>query len=184
MGVRFDDEIQGLWLLNTLPDSWEAFRVSWTNAAPDGAMTMEYAKAGVLNEEVRRINQAASSSTSQSDVLVTEDRGKSKNKGQGGRDKSRSKSRLKYKDLECHHCGKKGHIKKYCFQLKKEMRQGNKKDDDNENRVAVAIDGDLLFAGDENVINFASHETSWVVDFGAAYHVTLRKEFFHFLYFR
>ena len=23
MGVKFDDEIQGLWLLNTLPDSWE-----------------------------------------------------------------------------------------------------------------------------------------------------------------
>ena len=23
MGVMFDDEIQGLWLLNTLPDSWE-----------------------------------------------------------------------------------------------------------------------------------------------------------------
>ena len=22
-GVKFDDKIQGLWLLNTLPDSWE-----------------------------------------------------------------------------------------------------------------------------------------------------------------
>ncbi|GKV10172.1 hypothetical protein SLEP1_g21576 [Rubroshorea leprosula] len=174
----FSFESIGLWLLNTLPNSWETFRVSWTNAAPNGAMTMEYAKTGVLNEEVRRINQAASSSTLQSDVLVIEDRGRSKTKGQGGRDKSRSKSRPKYKDLECHHCGKKGHIKKYCFQLKKEMRQGKKKDDDNENHVTAAIDEDLLFVGDENVINFASHETSWVMDSGAAYHVTHKKEFF------
>ena len=27
VGVKFDDEILGLWLLNTLPDSWEIFRV-------------------------------------------------------------------------------------------------------------------------------------------------------------
>ena len=25
MGVKFDDDIQGLWLLNTLPDSWKLF---------------------------------------------------------------------------------------------------------------------------------------------------------------
>ncbi|GKV45166.1 hypothetical protein SLEP1_g52276 [Rubroshorea leprosula] len=117
--------------------------VSWTIVAPNGVMTMEYAKTGVLNEERR-----------------------SKNKGQGGRDKSRSKSRPKYKDLERHHCGKKGHIKKCCFQLKREMRQEKKKDGDNENRVAAAIDGDLLFAGDENVINFASHETRKLDDDG------------------
>ena len=28
MGVKFDDEILGLWLLNTLLDSWETFRVT------------------------------------------------------------------------------------------------------------------------------------------------------------
>ena len=54
VGVKFDDEILGLWLLNTLPDSWETFRVSHTNYAPNGVMTMDYAKSGILNEEVRR----------------------------------------------------------------------------------------------------------------------------------
>lgn len=75
MGVKFDDEIQGLWLLNTLPDSWETLRVSLTNSAPSGVVTMEYTKSGVLNEEMRRRSQASSSSASHSDVLVTEDRG-------------------------------------------------------------------------------------------------------------
>ncbi|KAH0669685.1 hypothetical protein KY289_024178 [Solanum tuberosum] len=50
MNVKFDEEIQRLWLLNTLSDSWETLRVSLTNFAPCGAVTMEYAKSGVLNE--------------------------------------------------------------------------------------------------------------------------------------
>ena len=75
MGVKFDDEIQELWLLNTLPDSWETLRVSLINSAPSGVVTMESTKSGVLNEEMRRISQASSSSASHSDVLVTEDRG-------------------------------------------------------------------------------------------------------------
>ena len=50
MGVTFDDEIQGLWLLNTLSDSWNTLRVSLLNSATGGKVTMEYAKSGVLNE--------------------------------------------------------------------------------------------------------------------------------------
>ncbi|KAH0686763.1 hypothetical protein KY284_017316 [Solanum tuberosum] len=57
MNVKFDEEIQGLWLLNTLPDSFETLRVSLTNSAPSGVMTMKYAKSGVLNEEMRRRSQ-------------------------------------------------------------------------------------------------------------------------------
>lgn len=46
-----------------------------TNSAPSGVVTMEYAKSGVLNEEMRRRSQASSSSGLHSDVLVTKDRG-------------------------------------------------------------------------------------------------------------
>ncbi|KAJ0105024.1 hypothetical protein Patl1_19241 [Pistacia atlantica] len=100
MGVKFDEDIKGLWLRNTLHDSWENFRVSLTNSTPNGIVTMEYFKSGVLNEEVRRKTQGSSSS--HSEVLVTENRGRSKSKGQGknGRGKSRCKSRSKYKNLE------------------------------------------------------------------------------------
>ena len=38
MGVKLDDEILALWLLNSLPDSWETFRVSLTNATPNGVV--------------------------------------------------------------------------------------------------------------------------------------------------
>ncbi|KAJ0026150.1 hypothetical protein Pint_07933 [Pistacia integerrima] len=101
----------GLWLFNTLSDCWENFRVSLTNFAPNGIVTMEYVKSGVLNEEVRRKTQGSSSS--HSEVLVTKNMGRSKSKGQGqnGRGKSRSNSRSKYKNLESHYSGYFGTIK-------------------------------------------------------------------------
>ena len=92
MGVNFDDEIQGLWLLNTLSDSWETLRVSLTNSASGEKVTMEYAKSCVLNEEVRRKSQDTSS---HSDVLYTEDRGRNKIRYPRSRGKSRSKSKFK-----------------------------------------------------------------------------------------
>ncbi|KAJ0080613.1 hypothetical protein Patl1_23435 [Pistacia atlantica] len=44
MGVKFDDHIQGLWLLNTLPDSWENLLLSLKTSTPNGIVTMEYVK--------------------------------------------------------------------------------------------------------------------------------------------
>jgi hypothetical protein len=74
MGIKFDDEVLGLWLLNTLPDSWETFRVSITNSASDGVVSLQSVKGSVLNEEMRRKAQGTSS---HSEVLVTENRGRS-----------------------------------------------------------------------------------------------------------
>ena len=182
MGVKFDDEILALWLLNTLPDSWEMFRVSLTNAAPKGKVNMEYVKSGVLNEEMRRRTQGVSS---HSDALIVEHRGRNKYRGQdqSNRGRSRSKSKLRYKDLECHFCGKMGHIKKYCFKWKRENKstngKNNKRGEDNSiNCVNATISHDLLVICDDDMINLAHHETSWVVDSGASFHVTSRREFF------
>ncbi|KAF2315489.1 hypothetical protein GH714_039930 [Hevea brasiliensis] len=92
MGIKFDDEILGLWLLNTLPDSWETFRVSVTNSAPNGVVSFKAAEGGVLNEEMRRSSQASSSHT---DVLVTENKGRSKSKSQDQNNRVRSGSKSK-----------------------------------------------------------------------------------------
>jgi len=57
MGVKFEDEILGLWLLNTLPDSWENLRVTLTNSTPSGVVAMDFVKIAILNEEVKRQTQ-------------------------------------------------------------------------------------------------------------------------------
>ncbi|KAJ9556141.1 hypothetical protein OSB04_010755 [Centaurea solstitialis] len=69
MGIKFKDEIQGLWILGTLPDSWETFKTSLSNSSPDSVIAMELSKCRILNEDVRRKSQGSSS---QSDVLVME----------------------------------------------------------------------------------------------------------------
>ncbi|GJS36330.1 hypothetical protein Tco_0534712 [Tanacetum coccineum] len=59
MVIKFEEEIQGLWLLGTLLDTWETFRTSLSNSAPDGVITMELAKGSILNEEMRRKSQGS-----------------------------------------------------------------------------------------------------------------------------
>ncbi|KAK9019508.1 hypothetical protein V6N11_054026 [Hibiscus sabdariffa] len=124
-----------------------------TSAADHGIITLDLVMSGVLNEEVRRRSQG---STSQSEVLVTENRGR---------------NREKY-----------GHIKKYCFKLKRENKGGggdkHNRNDEEKFKRAVVTHEDLLVICDENLINLACDETSWVIDIGASIHVTLRRDFF------
>ena len=112
MEIKFDDEIQGLLLLGTLPDAWDAFRMTLCNSAPQGKVTLDYAKAGVLNEDMRKKSQGVSSSSEE--AYVAENRGRGKSRGPNGRDKSRSKSRGR-KNFKCNYCDKVGHLQKYCF---------------------------------------------------------------------
>ncbi|KAK9028638.1 hypothetical protein V6N11_025790 [Hibiscus sabdariffa] len=62
MGVKFDDKILGLWLLVTLPDSWEIFRVSLINSTPRGIITLDLAKSG--HDQSQQMNPPKLSSTS------------------------------------------------------------------------------------------------------------------------
>ncbi|XP_055830948.1 uncharacterized protein LOC129899979 [Solanum dulcamara] len=47
IGVKFDEEIQVLWLLNILPDSFETLQVSLTNSALGGIVTMTRGEASL-----------------------------------------------------------------------------------------------------------------------------------------
>lgn len=183
MGLNFEDELLGLWLFGSLPHTWDTFRTSVSNSAPRGVVTYDLAKASCMNEEMRR-KSFNSGSSSKSDILVTESRGRSHSRGPKNK-VGRSKSRGKFANVECHHCGKKGHIKPFCRLLKKENmkkykeKNKEKKTDDSsdEERVATATE-DFLIVYDSDVINLANHETSWVIDSGASTHATSRKDFF------
>ena len=100
MNIKLEEEVQGLWLLGTLPDSWETFITSLSNLASNGTMNMDLVKSYVLNEGMRRKSQGSSS---QSDVLVTEKRRRSKSRGPKNKDRSKSKTN-KFANVECHYC--------------------------------------------------------------------------------
>ncbi|RDX93346.1 hypothetical protein CR513_24405, partial [Mucuna pruriens] len=175
MGIKFEDEILRLLLLNSLPESWDTFKISITNSVPNGVVSLQMVKGSVLNEEMRR---KAQGSSSQPEVLVTENRGRSQKKE---REKSRSKSKSRYKNVECHYCHKIGHIQKHCFLWKKENKDKkgkSKEKDDDHDRVTTATGDDLVILRDFESVNFVSDESMWIIDSGATLHVTPRKEFF------
>ena len=111
-------------------------------------------------------------------MLVTEERGRNKSKGPKNKENKRSKSNGKFANVECYHCSKKGHIKKHCRKLKKEYKKnkGEKKKSNDENRVATTIK-DFLLMYDDDMINLAFNETSWVIDSGVTANPTFFKDF-------
>jgi hypothetical protein len=54
MKINFEDEVQALLLLSSMPDSWNTLIVSVSNSAPDGKLTLEMVKNSMLNEEARK----------------------------------------------------------------------------------------------------------------------------------
>ncbi|RDX72833.1 hypothetical protein CR513_47628, partial [Mucuna pruriens] len=76
MGIKFEDEILGLLLLNSLPKSWETFKVSITNSIPNGVVSLQMVNGSVLNKEMRRKAQGSSSQSKE-------------NKGKNGKSKEK-----------------------------------------------------------------------------------------------
>ena len=136
---------------------------------------MDSAKSSVLNKEIRRKTQGSSSL----DVRITGPRERNKTRGSHNREQNTSKSRGRVKDIECNYSGMKGHTKKFCRKLKRENKNKEETNENgNENCLATVTTEDLVTVLDEDMINIACDESRWVMDTGAASHVTSRKNFF------
>lgn len=190
MSIKFEDEVLALWLLGSLPDSWDTFRMSLSNSAPEGKISMALAKSSMLNEDMRRKIVGFSS---HSETLVVEKRGRSENRGGKTRSKSRNKSQgksNKFADCECYYCHEFGHTKKYCPKLRKKNSSGSnnkgkeeknkeKKSDDSgdEKQIDAVSESYFIVLGDD-AVNFVTDDSDWVVDSGATIHATSRRDFF------
>ncbi|CAL1406718.1 unnamed protein product [Linum trigynum] len=177
MGIKMEDEVVALLVLASLPESWETLKISLTNSPKDGVINMEIVKSGVLNEEMRKRSQGASSSSSQSDLLTVDSRsrGRSEARGSKQRGKGRGKSN-KFANIQCHHCKEKGHIRRFCPKFRNERKKG-KRDENSDDDGANSVD-EFNIVYEEDVVNLTTQETSWVVDSGATIHVTSKREFF------
>ena len=115
-----------------------------------------------------------------SDILVSEYTGRSNSRAPE-RDQSRSNSKGRYKDVECNYCHKKGHIKKYCWKLKNRTEKDNsdkgKDNSDDEDRINATSD-DFLLVHEFEPMNLVDSSTSWMIDSGASFYITSRRDLF------
>ncbi|GFZ08300.1 hypothetical protein Acr_20g0001080 [Actinidia rufa] len=79
--LEFDDEMQALLLLSSLPESWETLVVSLSNSAPNGKLTTSMVMDALFNEEARR-REMGSTDQSESQALVSEG-SRERGRGQG-----------------------------------------------------------------------------------------------------
>jgi len=122
----------------------------------------------------------------QSKANFVDNRNRNENRGRNkGWDKSRGRSKSHPKFV-CHYCGKLGHKKSDCRHYKRDQKAKKvkldkieyKKEDKNTIAVAAKDDNDVFPVREENYLNLEDDDYSWIVDSGAAFHVTLHEHFF------
>ncbi|KAK1425161.1 hypothetical protein QVD17_20507 [Tagetes erecta] len=151
--IKFDDEVQALSLLSSLPESWSGTVTAVSNSSDTSKFTFEKIRDLILGEDVRRRGSGESSSS----LLSTEGRGRKNERGsRQGRRRSQSKAR---KDVICWNCKEAGHFRNQCSNPKKDA-----------NTIEDYADDDALICSVENSVD------SWVMDSGASFHATHSNE--------
>ncbi|KAH7297375.1 hypothetical protein KP509_26G066900 [Ceratopteris richardii] len=123
-----DDNLKAIFLLMTLPDSWETLVVSLSNSP---SLTFDGVRGSILNEEIRR--KASGEGSGSANVA----RGRTKKKS-GNVQRNRSKSKGKA-EVTCYQCGRKGHKKPDCrfykAELERKKNTGDRKKKDTKNEA-------------------------------------------------
>ena len=160
--IKFDDELQALLLISSLPNSWSGFVTAISNSSRSGKMNFEGVRDSILGEDIRRRNSGESSGS----LLSTESRGRRSEKGQNqGRSRSKSQKRGQSKDrkeIVCWNCQKKGHFRNQC--TAPATLKGKKKEDNSANIIEEVVNDDALICCVECLVE------SWVMDSGASFH--------------
>lgn len=171
--LKFDDEMQALLLLSSLPDSWETLVITLSNSAPEGKVTMSMVKDALFNEEARRKEMGTANTDVDSHVYVAENRGRSSSRSRGKRWNGRGRSKSRDRSFKCYYCDEEGHIQRNCPKYKedREKRQSHE-------TAGVAEcndDSELLLAEAESSGTTGS---DWILDSGCSFHVCGDKEKF------
>lgn len=125
-------------------------------------------------------NELPSSRSVESSTLMVRCRKSERNLGNN---KQRARSKSSSKDFKCHHCSETGHIKKFCWKLRKEKKgdkskakiDGKKKEESGE-QSTIGIE-ELFIIGEE-VLNYSYHQSKWEIDSGVTIHCSSRRDFF------
>lgn len=164
VGDAVPEEDRVVHLLASLPDSYDVLVTALE--AHETVPKMEVVTERLLHTE-RKFKERAESGAGQEEALNASLRGKKK-------------------WLRCHHCGKRGHLKRNCRKLEAEKEQKSSQQQHAANKSATKGDNDSSSSESEGagvVIHALSASESeqrdaWIIDSGATCHMCHNKELF------
>ncbi|VFQ86421.1 unnamed protein product [Cuscuta campestris] len=137
VGIKFDDELQALLLLSSLPDSWSGTVTAVSSASGTTKFTFEGIRDLILGEDIRRRSSGDSSSA----LLSTEGRGRRNERGSNrGRGKSQSKHR---EGIVCWDCKQTGHFRSQCPNGKKEVNTTESCSDNSDDALICSVESSI-----------------------------------------
>ncbi|KAH9670648.1 hypothetical protein KPL70_017055 [Citrus sinensis] len=181
LGHNIEENERVKLLLQSLPDSYDQVIINMMNNNPANSLIFDDVVASVLNEESMRKNKENRQASSQQAEALSVTRGRSTERGpSGSQNHGRSKSRSK-KNVKCYNCGKKGHIKKESWSNQKRREGKEPKSSNAQGCVAsTSDDGEILYSEATTILQGKKRLSDvWLIDSGATWHMTSRKEWFH-----
>jgi len=181
--VKLDDEMQALLLVSLLPASWDTLVAILSNSTPGGKLSMKTVTNSPLIEEARRKERGISM---QSKANVIENRGRNeKHRRNNRRERSMGRSKSCSK-LVSYNCGKPDHKKFDCQNFKRDQKVEKVKTNQierirEEKGITTVVSQDyneFFLIGEENYVNLARDDCSWIVDSSDSLHVTPHGNYF------
>ncbi|KAF7825202.1 Retrovirus-related Pol polyprotein from transposon TNT 1-94 [Senna tora] len=163
-------------LLQSLPDSYDQLIINITNNNTADHLTFDDVAGAILEEESRRKNKEDRSGSSKQAEALTMTRGRSMERdSSGSHGQGRSKSRRR-KNVQCYNCGKRGHLKKDCWNIKKNTEKSPEVKSSQGCVASTSDDGEILAViGSEGGKQLTD---VWIIDSGATWHMTSKRDWF------
>ncbi|KAL8170647.1 hypothetical protein V2J09_022451 [Rumex salicifolius] len=159
--IKFDDEVQALILLSSLPESWSGTVTALSASARKEKLRFDDVRDLIISEEIRRKESGSTfgsvlnaGNRRMSHSRSTGNHGRSKSKGNPHKDKSK---------IKCRNCNKNGHYKNEC-------KAAKDKTSDDHRDVLIVSDSTTETATQALVLSMNSPLESWVLDCGGFFH--------------
>ena len=174
LDVEIDDEDQAIFLLNSLPRPYEQLKDTLKYGRE--TLSLEEVVSAVYSKELD-LKTSSKVSKSSAEGLNVRGRPDKRNSNDKGRDKSRSNSRPR--EIECWYCKKTGHMRRDCNKRKKDLSKKKGKKPAGAENVEANDTANVSEGYDSaDVLSISSNDPrdEWVLDSGATFHMTSRKD--------